>query len=83
MFDRSRLIEARTAAGLTKAALADQSGISLSAIQSYETGRRTPQADQLGALARVLGVSADYLLGSHTIEVDHVLQEVKRLISDR
>lgn len=81
MFARQRLIAARESAGITQTALADRSGLSIAAIQSYETGRRTPHADQLGALANALGVSADYLLGSHSLEVDHVLQEVKRLIS--
>ena len=83
MFDRARLAAAREAAGLTITDLADRAGLSISTVYGYETGRRTPQADQLGAIANALGVSADYLLGSHTIEVDHVLQAVKRLISDR
>ena len=83
MFDRTRLSAARDAAGISITELADRAGLSISTVYGYETGRRTPHADQLGALANALGVSADYLLGDHSLEVDHVLQAVKQLISDR
>lgn len=78
MFDRTRLAAAREAAGLTMAALADRAGLSISTVYGYETGRRTPQADQLGALANALGVSADYLLGMVDAETDRLLQRIER-----
>ena len=77
MFDKDRLISAREAAGITKAELADRSGLSVSAIQGYETGRRRPNADQLGRLAKALGVSADYLLCLVDEEANQLFQAIK------
>ena len=50
------LREAREAAGLSREALADASGVSASAIKKYETGLATPRYDNLDALERTLGV---------------------------
>lgn len=77
MFDRTRLTTARESAGLTITDLAARSGLSVSTIYGYETGRRTPQADQLGALANALGVSADYLLGLVDLDTDRLIQRIK------
>lgn len=43
--------------------LARRSGVTKSAISTYELGIRTPSADVVFAFAKVFGVSADYLLG--------------------
>lgn len=77
MFDRTRLTSARKAAGLNKVALAKRSGLSVSAIQGYETGRRVPNAEQLGALAVALGCTADYLLGFVDLQTDQLIQRIK------
>lgn len=58
-----RLRAARERHGLTQAALAGLTGMPVSAISHYETGRREPNPDNLRALATALGGSADYLLG--------------------
>jgi SOS-response transcriptional repressor LexA len=44
--------------------LADLTGFSLSAIGNWESGQNMPSPAKLGALARKLGVTIDYLLGN-------------------
>ena len=58
----ARIAALRRDAGLSQAELAGQLQISPSALGMYEQGRREPSAQMLVALARVLGVSTDYLL---------------------
>ena len=82
MFDRDRLIKAREAAKMSKAELAEEAELSLSAIQGYEADRRKPNADQLAKLADALGVSADYLLGLVSEQEDLILQRVKQEIRE-
>lgn len=52
----------RVAAGLSQAALAAKSGLSLRSIQNWEQGHRVPRVQTLLALAGTLGVSVDSLL---------------------
>lgn len=77
MFDRSRLTTAREELGINKTELAEKSGLSVSAIHGYETGRRIPNAEQLGALALALDVSSDYLLSLVTKPEDKIFQQLK------
>jgi len=58
----SALISARNALGMTQADLAEQSGISRSAIKGYETGRNMPGSRELRALCKTLRVSPNMLL---------------------
>ena len=51
----------RHAKKLTQAEVAGQVGVSLNTFQRYEDGIRIPQADVAARLAKVLGVSMDYL----------------------
>ena len=53
----------RLAAGLTQQDLADELGISPSAIGMYEQGRREPDRATLLIMSHYFGVSSDYLLG--------------------
>lgn len=53
----------RLAAGLTQQDLADEIGISPSAIGMYEQGRREPDRATLLIMSNYFGVSSDYLLG--------------------
>jgi transcriptional regulator with XRE-family HTH domain len=50
-----RLKAVRLTAGLTKAGLAEQLGVSAMAIHQYETGQREPRWRYLAQLVRVLG----------------------------
>lgn len=58
-----RLKELRIEKGLTQLALANETGLSQSAIASWEKGTRTPTAPVIITLSRYFGVSSDYLLG--------------------
>ena len=58
----ARIAALRRDAGLSQAELAGRLQISPSALGMYEQGRREPSAQMLVALAKVLGVSTDYLL---------------------
>ena len=58
----ARIAALRKAAGWNQAELARRIQVSASAVGMYEQGRREPSADTLVQLARVLGVSVDYLL---------------------
>lgn len=62
---RDRLRQSRDEKGLTQQELADATGISIAQIQRYEDEEGTvmPSVDKLGALAKALDKSADYLMG--------------------
>ena len=57
-----RIAVLRRSAGWNQAELARRLQISASAVGMYEQGRREPSAELLVSIARVLGVSVDYLL---------------------
>ena len=57
-----RIAALRRHAKLSQAEVAAQLQISPSAMGMYEQGRREPSTETLVALARVFGVSTDYLL---------------------
>ena len=58
-----RLKAARKAAGMSQKAVGDAAGLAQPYIAQLEAGDRTPSADTIRDLARVLGVSPGYLLG--------------------
>ena len=57
-----RIAALRRDAGLSQAQLAQKLKISPSAMGMYEQGRREPSLQLLGQMAKVLGVSTDYLV---------------------
>ncbi|MCQ9368141.1 XRE family transcriptional regulator [Brevibacterium sp. 91QC2O2] len=59
-FDPARLTQARQAAGLSKAKLADYVGVTPAAIGQYESNSSTPRRDILPILAHALGVPVTY-----------------------
>ena len=58
-----RLRLARERRGLSLKEVAEQTGAYISNLSCYESGKRTPALPLFVDLARVLGVSTDYLLG--------------------
>ncbi len=59
----NRLKGLRNKKGMTQKELADMLGVTDGAIGMWERGRREPDGDKLSQLARIFGVSVDYLLG--------------------
>ena len=73
----ARIAALRRAAGWNQAELAGKLRISPSAVGMYEQGRREPSAQTLVDLAKVFGVSVDYLLtgeGSESPELMEMIQ---------
>lgn len=66
-FDRDvlkkRIVEARERKGMNQARLAEEAGITPSAISQIEKGLRVPTIPVVRRIANVLGVSIDYLTG--------------------
>lgn len=58
-----RLLALRKQNGLTQAEVADTLGLSLSAHNRYEYGKREPTASVLIRMADLYGVTIDYLVG--------------------
>ena len=77
----ARIAALRREAGLSQAELASQLQISASAMGMYEQGRREPSGQMLVALARILGVTTDYLL-TGTPAPDQV-ESIQQLLLDR
>lgn len=71
----NRLREARKNKGLTQEELGNLIGVGKSAICCYEKEARNPTLESIVELIEVLGVSADYLLG--TDEIVKVKEEPK------
>lgn len=63
----SRLKDARKQRGLTQSELGDLIGVGKSAVCCYEKETRNPTLESIVELMHVLGVSADYLLGTDNV----------------
>ncbi len=60
---KERIRELRKQLGLTQKELGEKLGAAESTISHYETGLRAPDHTTLQDLARIFGVTTDYLLG--------------------
>lgn len=58
-----RLKEIRKRRGFTQGYVAEQLGVTRPAYTAYESGKREPDFSALSKLAKIYGVSTDYLLG--------------------
>lgn len=58
-----RLRSVRMYRGITQQTMADRIGVALRTYQQYEQGRTSPSFELLVAIADVLNVPTDYLLG--------------------
>lgn len=65
-----RLRQARTAIGLTGAQVGQKLDVTRGTISGWETGRYSPNPEQLIQLCQVLAVSADWLLGLRQDQTD-------------
>ena len=69
----------------SQAELARRSGVTKSAISTYELGLRIPSAEVVRSFAKVFGVSADYLLGiaeRRAVEVEGLSERDEALIRE-
>lgn len=57
-----RIAFARRRLGISQEVLANRLGVTPAAVGAYEQGRRSPSADMLVSLSKVLGVSVDFIL---------------------
>ena len=58
---REKLIVSRNKAGLSQMELAERLGVSRQAVSRWESGDTTPTMDKLKSLAKIYGVSLDWL----------------------
>lgn len=69
----------------SQAELARRTGVTKSAISTYELDMRTPSADVVCAFAKVFSVSADYLLGiaeRRAVEVEGLSERDEALVRE-
>ncbi|MDN3517026.1 ImmA/IrrE family metallo-endopeptidase [Aquisalimonas lutea] len=71
----NRIQRARKAAGISLRALAEQTGVSHTALNKFEHGTLTPSSAQLIKIGRVLGVRSEYFLRPDRVEVE--LEEIE------
>lgn len=62
MFEH-RLLEARKQKGMTQKQVAEAAEVHVASYSAYETNKKVPPADILLRIAKVLGVSVDWLCG--------------------
>ena len=78
-----RIAALRRRASMSQSALARALGVSPSAVGMYEQGRREPSAACLVAIARLFGVTTDYLLTGQPVgagDYDALAQMVGALV---
>lgn len=67
--------EARELAGLSQKELAEKIGVAPNTFHGYESGKHDPKSNLLADIARVCGVSVDFLLGLEEKENAPMLRE--------
>lgn len=77
---REKLIVLRDKAGISQMALAHQLDVSRQAVSRWESGDTTPSMDKLKALAKIYGVSLDWLCSDMADEKP--FEEVSELVKD-
>ena len=74
-----KIKEARRQCGLSQQQLAEKMLVSRSAVAKWEAGNGLPDVDNIKALAQLLNVSIDYLLGEGEAAETTVLREAYQL----
>ena len=72
------ILEARITNGMSQSDLAIRTGVSVETISRWENGKRTPRANDIVLLSRILGKTTDALLG-----LDQSFQPKKRSTVER
>ena len=79
-----RLKRLRTENGLTQKQVAEQVGVAVSAISSYESSVRLPSYSVLVKLAKLYHVTSDYLLGAEkriTLDITDLSDEDRTAVN--
>ena len=58
----NRIKELRTAAGMTKKALADQLGVTVPTVSKWELGQRTPELERVFRMTLIFGVPIEEIV---------------------
>ena len=74
-----RIREAREAAGISQAQLAERLGINATTLSGYETGRHDPKSDTLILIAEICHTSIDFLLNRTTVKTKTLSLEAQRI----
>lgn len=70
-----KILYCRKRTGLSQEALAERLGVSRQAISKWETGEAMPEVTKLAALAKVFGVTADWLISDEE-PVQHATEKI-------
>lgn len=87
MFREDRFRQLRLKKGYTHEEIAEQLGIATRMIARYESSESEPSSETVAKMARVLVVSADYLLdltddpSPHIVVVDNLTQKEKEVLA--
>lgn len=79
-----RLALARKQRGMTQAQVAEKLGVSFQAVSQWERGENSPEIDKLADIARLFGITTDYLLigGEHQSLPEDISQPSDRLFNE-
>lgn len=58
----NRVKELRTAAGMTRKALADQLGVTVPTVSKWELGQRTPELERVFRMTLIFGVPIEEIV---------------------
>ena len=78
-----QLVQARQAAGITQAQLAERSGLSSMAVQKAESGNSDPRLSTLEVMARALGMELMLVPAALRAELQQFVQSGGRLLGQR
>lgn len=76
-----RLSQARRQCGLTQSEVAERLNVSFQAVSLWERGETQPELDKLPEIAKLLGVTTDWLLMDEP--ENPVLQDIRETLTDR
>jgi len=77
---RLRFRELREKQGLTQKEIGKRLGISDSAVNNYESGKRHPEYPMLVKIANFFGVSTDYLVGKENTWKYNLPEDIKEFV---
>lgn len=77
-----KIVQLRAKAHMTQAACAEQLGVTRQAIQKWESGTVVPELENLVGIARMFGVSLDYIVGCGNRRGDEIACQDSKVSPD-